>query len=94
MFRTKVDLDLKIQGRGGSPFFNLRETIAMILSGHVEQTEVKLFLKNYRAGSASVPRVRLLQSSPTRNSVQILTPNFMTKRYNLPPTLRYTKNAF
>ena len=42
MFRTILDLKLKKQRESGSPFFNLRETIAMILLNHVRDPEVCL----------------------------------------------------
>ena len=40
MFRTKLDLELKIQGKSGSPLFNLRETITIILNKHAEDPKV------------------------------------------------------
>ena len=40
MFRTKLDLELKEQKQSGSPFFNLRDTIAIILKKHVDEPEV------------------------------------------------------
>lgn len=40
MFRTMLDLKLKEQRKSGSPFFNLRETISMILLNHVKNPEV------------------------------------------------------
>ena len=42
MFRTKLDLKLKKQRESGPPFFNLRETIAIILLNHVTDPEVRL----------------------------------------------------
>jgi len=40
MFRTKSDHECKIARKGGSPFFDLRETIAMILWEHVKEPKV------------------------------------------------------
>ena len=45
MFRTELDLELKEQDESGSPFFNLRDSIYIILSKHLEETEVCLELK-------------------------------------------------
>ena len=42
MFRTMLDLKLKKQRKSGSPLFNLRETISMILLNHVENPKVCL----------------------------------------------------
>lgn len=42
MFRTKLDLKLKKQRKSGSPFFNLRETISMILQNHLSDPKVCL----------------------------------------------------
>ena len=40
MFRTKLDLEWKMHRMSGSPFFDLRETISMILRGQVEEPKV------------------------------------------------------
>ena len=40
MFRTKLDLEWKMHRKSGSPFFDLRETISMILRGQVEEPKV------------------------------------------------------
>ena len=40
MFRTKGDHECKIAKKGGSPFFDLRETISMILREHVREPKV------------------------------------------------------
>ncbi|KAL9951373.1 hypothetical protein ACROYT_G044026 [Oculina patagonica] len=40
MFRTELDLDLKEQNASGSPFFNLRDSIFIILSKHVDESEM------------------------------------------------------
>ena len=44
MFRTKLDLELKSQGKSGSPFFNLRESITMILSKQSDEPRVSSVL--------------------------------------------------
>ena len=51
MFRTKQDWELKSRRSSGPPFFDLRESIASILYGHitdpkVRQEELLLFLLN------------------------------------------------
>ena len=45
MFRTELDLKLKVQGKSGSPFFNLRDTIFILLNKHLEETKVCLELQ-------------------------------------------------
>ena len=40
MFRTRLDQELKIQHSSGSPFFDLRESISMILNKHVKEPQV------------------------------------------------------
>ncbi|XP_020612511.1 uncharacterized protein LOC110050878 [Orbicella faveolata] len=42
MFCTKLDLKLKEQRKSGSPFFNLRETISMILRNHITEPETPM----------------------------------------------------
>ena len=42
MFRTRLDQELKIQNSSGSPFFDLRESISMILNKHVKEPQVQL----------------------------------------------------
>lgn len=42
MFRTKLDLDLKLRRDGGPPSFDLRESIADIIHHHVKEPEVGL----------------------------------------------------
>jgi len=42
MFRTKLDLKLKKQRKSGSPFFNLRETISMILQNHLSDPKTPM----------------------------------------------------
>ncbi|PFX17637.1 hypothetical protein AWC38_SpisGene18024 [Stylophora pistillata] len=42
MFRTKLDLELKSQRKSGSPFYNLRESITMILCKHSEEPKTPL----------------------------------------------------
>lgn len=44
MFRTKLDVELKSQVKSGSPFFNLRESIKMILSKHSDEPRVSSVL--------------------------------------------------
>ena len=44
MFRTKLDLELKSQRKSGSPFFNLRESITMILSKQSDEPKVSFVL--------------------------------------------------
>lgn len=41
MFRTKQDLELKSRNSGGPPFFDLRESIARILYGHIQDPKVR-----------------------------------------------------
>lgn len=54
MCRTKADFELKMQGKSGPPFFNLRETILVILLEHFSKSKVcvdlRLFLVNSRLG--------------------------------------------
>ena len=40
MFRTKLDLELKLRKDSGPPFFDLRESIANIINEHVKEPEV------------------------------------------------------
>ena len=42
MFRTELDLELKLRRDGGPPFFDLRESIADIIHHHVKEPEVGL----------------------------------------------------
>lgn len=42
MFRTRLDQELKMQNSSGSPFYDLRESISMILNGHVKEPQVQL----------------------------------------------------
>ena len=42
MFRTKLDLELKLRRARGPPFFDLRESIANIIHEHVKEPEVGL----------------------------------------------------
>lgn len=42
MFRTELDLELKLRRDGGPPFFYLRESIADIIHHHVKEPEVGL----------------------------------------------------
>lgn len=42
MFRTRLDQELKIQNSSGSPFFDLRESISIILNEHVKEPQVQL----------------------------------------------------
>ena len=42
MFRTKLDLELKLRRASGPPFFDLRESIANIIYEHVKEPEVGL----------------------------------------------------
>ena len=44
MFRTKLDVELKSQVKSGSPFFNLRESITMILRKHSDEPRVSSVL--------------------------------------------------
>ena len=44
MFGTKLDVELKSQVKSGSPFFNLRESIKMILSKHSDEPRVSSVL--------------------------------------------------
>lgn len=41
MFRTELDQELKQRDASGSPFFNLRDTIFVILKHHVDKPEVR-----------------------------------------------------
>lgn len=40
MFRTKLDLELKKQIKSGSPFFNLRDSILIILKLCIDEPKV------------------------------------------------------
>ena len=40
MYRTKDDLQLKLTRQSGPPFFNLRESIAMIIYGFMKESKV------------------------------------------------------
>ncbi|XP_027036472.1 uncharacterized protein LOC113665018 [Pocillopora damicornis] len=40
MFRTELDLELKLRRDGGPPFFDLRESIADIIHHHVKEPEI------------------------------------------------------
>ncbi|RMX52214.1 hypothetical protein pdam_00019209 [Pocillopora damicornis] len=40
MFRTKLDLELKLRKDSGPPFFDLRESIANIIHEHVKEPEI------------------------------------------------------
>ena len=40
MFRTKLDLELKQQIKSGSPFFNLRDSILVILKLSIDKPKV------------------------------------------------------
>ena len=42
MFRTRLDQELKIQNSSGSPFYDLRESISIILNEHVKEPQVQL----------------------------------------------------
>ena len=44
MFRTKRDLELKTQDIRGSPFFNLRDSIVLILEKHIKEPTVSVEL--------------------------------------------------
>ena len=45
MFRTELDLELKVHNESGSPFFNLRDSILIIFKKHVDESEVCLELQ-------------------------------------------------
>ena len=65
MFRTKQDWELKSRSSSGPPFFDLRESIARILYGHIKDqkvrqqellcifVEVNFIIINYMVGSVS-----------------------------------------
>ena len=40
MFRTKLDMQLRLQGKLGGTFHNLRESISIILQESLKQPEV------------------------------------------------------
>ena len=42
MFRTKLDKQLKSQRKDGSPFFDLRESISVIIQEHLKQPTVSI----------------------------------------------------
>lgn len=62
MFRTKHDMDLKVKKQGGPPFYDLRESIVMIISGHIKEpkvgVEVRLFVKISCADRKAMPYSR------------------------------------
>ena len=39
MFRTKLDLELRLRRASGPPFFDLRESITNIIHEHVKEPE-------------------------------------------------------
>ena len=40
MFRTRLDLELRLRRASGPPFFDLRESITNIIHEHVKEPEV------------------------------------------------------
>ena len=54
MFRTKLDLELRKQIKSGSPFFNLRDSIFIILKSCNDKPEVCTDLQLVRIYTSTV----------------------------------------